>query len=123
LTPKYQPYGYELLAIPQPKLAAVLINSGMRTYPGRIAYHFGWGLQTLHPEGSMAEFCSCPDSSTMVVRGDLVVGADGLHSRTRAELESKTGSFRATLHSAPAGRHIRYALLALVNSLHVASAS
>jgi 2-polyprenyl-6-methoxyphenol hydroxylase-like FAD-dependent oxidoreductase len=71
----------------------------------------------------MAEFCSCPDSSTMVVRGDLVVGADGLHSRTRAELESKTGSFRATLHSAPAGRHIRYALLALVNSLHVASAS
>lgn len=109
LKPKYQPYGYELLAIPQPKLASVLINSGMRQYPDQISYHFGWALQSLHPEDTMAEFC--PAGSTgqdkMVVTADLVVGADGLHSRTRTELETKAAGFKSTVHSVPAGRHIR----------------
>lgn len=109
LKPKYQPYGYELLAIPQPKLASVLINSGMRNFPGQIRYHFGWGLQSLHPDESIAEFSSSIDGGAekLVVAADLVVGADGLHSRTRAELESKTASLRSTVHSVPAGRHIR----------------
>ncbi|KAG0632094.1 hypothetical protein M758_1G303700 [Ceratodon purpureus] len=113
LKPKYQSYGYELLAIPQPKLASVLINTGMRKYSGKIAYNFGWALQSLHPEDSVAEFCPSDEShgsdaqSKIVVRADLVVGADGLHSRTRAELEAKAAGFRSTLHSVPAGRHIR----------------
>lgn len=113
MKPKYQPYGYELLAIPQPRLASVLINSGMRNYPGKISYHFGWALQSLDPEHALAEFSPAGEpqgsnaESRIVVTADLVVGADGLHSRTRGELESKTGSFRSTLHSVPAGRHIR----------------
>lgn len=106
LKPKYQPYGYELLAIPQPKLASVLINSGMRNFPGQIRYHFGYALQSLDPDDSVAEF-SDGGSEKVVVTADLVVGADGLHSRTRAELESKTASFRSTVQSVPAGRHIR----------------
>ena len=113
MKPKYQPYGYELLAIPQPKLASVLINSGIRKYPREIFYHFGWALQSLHPEDSVAEFCPAGEfqglnaQNKIVVTADLVVGADGLHSKTRAELETKTDSFRSTLHSVPAGRHIR----------------
>lgn len=110
MKPNYQPYGYELLAIPQPKLASVLINSGMRKYRGQISYHFGWALQSLHPEDSVAEFCpsdGSPNQDKIVVAADLLVGADGLHSRTRAELETKTAGFSSTVHSVPAGRHIR----------------
>lgn len=113
LKPKYQPYGYELLAIPQPKLASVLINSGMHKYPERISYHFGWCLKSLDPDESVAEFSPAGEPlglagrDNIVVTADLVVGADGLHSKTRAELERNIFSFKTTLKVVPAGRHIK----------------
>ncbi|CAM6050864.1 unnamed protein product [Sphagnum compactum] len=116
LTPKYQAYGYDMLAIPQAELAAVLINSGLSNHPSQIFYHFGWSLQCLHPDDATAEFSHlCEDGGSggsssvekMSVTADLIVGADGLHSKTREELEWKTPSFSSSLQQIPAGRHLR----------------
>jgi 2-polyprenyl-6-methoxyphenol hydroxylase-like FAD-dependent oxidoreductase len=116
LTPKYQAYGYDMLAIPQAELAAVLINSGLSNHPSQIFYHFGWSLQCLHPDEATTEFSHlCEDGDgggsssveKMSVTADLVVGADGLHSKTREELEWKTPSFSSSLQQIPAGRHLR----------------
>ena len=111
LTPKYEAYGYDMLAISQPKLASVLINSGLANYPEQISYHFGWTLQALDPDKSRAEFRPSIRSGShdelVSVTAELLVGADGLHSKTRGELETKIPAFKSTLHSVPAGRHIR----------------
>lgn len=114
VTPKYQAYGYDMLAIPQPKLASVLINYGLGNHSSEISYHFGWALQSLHPDDSRAEFRPSDQDGTgqdnVVVTADLLVGADGLHSKTRKELENRVSTFTSTLYTVPAGRHLRYTL-------------
>lgn len=62
-------------------LTAYLVSQAQETLPGKISFHFATQLDSLSLQGKTATFKSATDGTTHTVGFDIIIGADGAHSR------------------------------------------
>ncbi|KAK9820096.1 hypothetical protein WJX72_006105 [[Myrmecia] bisecta] len=74
-----------------------MVNEAKRLHPTAITFHFDYGLQAVDFERKQATFASAA-GKTWTVQYDLLVGADGVNSVTRAQLQKALQQLKVEKH-------------------------
>ncbi|GAQ79579.1 putative kynurenine 3-monooxygenase [Klebsormidium nitens] len=110
---------FKHFSVSVPDLSAVLVRAGMERYPGQIMYNFGCALTSADLDKASATFTRRGHSGgengnasggDVTVSGDMLVGADGLSSVMRAQMEKQVPGFSVSMDCRGTGKAVSVAV-------------